>query len=150
MKRSKHTPLWPYLGVVWCLFVLSLAAPRSWRSIAVDPDATGRLNTVAQAGPRPSTIQVSHAVTEPAQGRPQVSARPQVSSKRDETVAAKPAAREQAVHRADVRADHDTLSRPSPVRVESSRDRLAMRPLGRNDRTTVFRLPDVEASAGRA
>jgi hypothetical protein len=30
MKRKKQSPLWPYLGILMCLFVLSVTAPRAW------------------------------------------------------------------------------------------------------------------------
>ncbi len=39
MKKSRHrSPVWPYLGILSCLFVLSLLAPRGWeRSARVRP-----------------------------------------------------------------------------------------------------------------
>jgi len=29
-KKSKSSPIWPYLGILGCLFLLSLTAPRAW------------------------------------------------------------------------------------------------------------------------
>lgn len=33
MKRKKQSPLWPYLGILTCLFVLSVTAPRAWERL---------------------------------------------------------------------------------------------------------------------
>ena len=34
-QAKLRTPIWPYIGVVICLFLLTVLAPRSWQSIAV-------------------------------------------------------------------------------------------------------------------
>ncbi len=37
MKKSKRrNPIWPYLGILGCLFVLSLLAPRAWQRNALE------------------------------------------------------------------------------------------------------------------
>ncbi len=33
-KSSQRNAIWPYLGVLACLFVLSVTAPRAWERIA--------------------------------------------------------------------------------------------------------------------
>jgi len=42
-KKSKSSPIWPYLGILGCLFLLSLTAPRAWerraqRNVSPRPD----------------------------------------------------------------------------------------------------------------
>ena len=34
MKPKKRSPIWPYLGILACLFVLSVTAPRAWDRMA--------------------------------------------------------------------------------------------------------------------
>jgi len=34
MKPKKRSPIWPYLGILVCLFVLSVTAPRAWDRMA--------------------------------------------------------------------------------------------------------------------
>ncbi|MGD9723843.1 MAG: hypothetical protein AB7O59_20775 [Pirellulales bacterium] len=34
MKRKPQSPIWPYLGILACLFVLSVTAPRAWDRLA--------------------------------------------------------------------------------------------------------------------
>jgi hypothetical protein len=34
MKSKKRSPIWPYLGILACLFVLSVTAPRAWDRMA--------------------------------------------------------------------------------------------------------------------
>ncbi len=46
-KKSKSSPIWPYLGILGCLFLLSLTAPRAWerraqRSLSPKPQALVR------------------------------------------------------------------------------------------------------------
>jgi hypothetical protein len=51
MKKSRQqSPIWPYLAVLSCLFVLSLAAPRAWQRKAQQIGRTG----VEVRDPRPS------------------------------------------------------------------------------------------------
>lgn len=57
MKLSENNRLWPYLGVVWCLFVLSLMAPRSWRRVAVDTNRpTARSTAARQLSPKRTSV----------------------------------------------------------------------------------------------
>src|ERR1700730_812324 len=34
MKLKQQSPVWPYLGILACLFVLSVTAPRAWDRMA--------------------------------------------------------------------------------------------------------------------
>ena len=34
MKSKQQSPVWPYLGILACLFVLSITAPRAWKRMA--------------------------------------------------------------------------------------------------------------------
>jgi hypothetical protein len=34
MKAKPQSPIWPYLGILACLFVLSITAPRAWDRLA--------------------------------------------------------------------------------------------------------------------
>jgi len=36
MKSKQQSPIWPYLGILACLFVLSITAPRAWNRAAHD------------------------------------------------------------------------------------------------------------------
>lgn len=36
MKSKKHSPLWPYLAVLACMFAMCVTAPRAWQRIAVE------------------------------------------------------------------------------------------------------------------
>ncbi|MCA9119592.1 MAG: hypothetical protein H6822_13735 [Planctomycetaceae bacterium] len=38
-KALSNTPLWPYIGVVCCLLILTLLSPRSWDNVEEDPVA---------------------------------------------------------------------------------------------------------------
>src|SRR5688572_9957584 len=38
MKSNRQSSIWPYLGILLCLFVLSLAATRTWQQLR-GPDA---------------------------------------------------------------------------------------------------------------
>ena len=35
MKMQSRSPLWPYLGILICLFVFSLIAPKAWQPHAI-------------------------------------------------------------------------------------------------------------------
>src|SRR5258708_2372428 len=34
MKSKQKSPVWPYLGILACLFALSITAPRAWNRMA--------------------------------------------------------------------------------------------------------------------
>src|SRR5689334_1504650 len=34
MRSKPQSPIWPYLGILACLFVLSITAPRAWDRLA--------------------------------------------------------------------------------------------------------------------
>ncbi len=34
MRSKRHSPVWPYLGILACLFVLCITAPRAWHRMA--------------------------------------------------------------------------------------------------------------------
>lgn len=53
-KKSKSSPIWPYLGILGCLFLLSLTAPRAWERRAQRSHST-----------KPQQIQVRTATTNP-------------------------------------------------------------------------------------
>ncbi len=50
-KKSKSNPIWPYLGILGCLFLLSLAAPRAWERRAQRNNAPPQQKT-AGVSPR--------------------------------------------------------------------------------------------------
>ncbi len=43
MRRRQKSPLWPYLCVLGCLFVLSITAPRAWQRMAREQDESRSL-----------------------------------------------------------------------------------------------------------
>ena len=60
MKRKQQSPIWPYLGILACLFVLSLTAPRAW-------DRMSRPETIAHLAALRQT-QVATGPRRPAEG----------------------------------------------------------------------------------
>ncbi len=34
MKSNQPSPVWPYLGILVCLFAIAVTAPRGWQSLA--------------------------------------------------------------------------------------------------------------------
>ncbi len=59
MKRKKQSPLWPYLGILTCLFVLSVTAPRAWvrleRKASLDQVLQQEVRRPIAAQPVPSS-----------------------------------------------------------------------------------------------
>lgn len=52
-KALSNTPIWPYIGVVSCLLILTLLSPRSWNQGDVQPSATTSIQsqpTIAASG----------------------------------------------------------------------------------------------------
>ncbi|REK08263.1 MAG: hypothetical protein DWQ37_20690 [Planctomycetota bacterium] len=56
-KAKNHSPIWPYLAILSCLFVLSLTAPRAWQRKARQPQA----GTQPTAGTRQRGADELHA-----------------------------------------------------------------------------------------
>lgn len=120
--------MWPYLAIVWCLFVLSLSAPRSWRRIAVDPETVGRPRVV------------SHVLRDDAVHGVPINGEPTIEEPTIEEPTIVAAERADA---AAERASVDAPKVPSQVRLDSTNDRLAMRPISRS-RMPIMRLPKVD------
>ena len=53
MKPKPHSPIWPYLGILACLFVLSVTAPRAWDRMARQETPS---NLLAERKPRETAI----------------------------------------------------------------------------------------------
>lgn len=77
MKKKQQSPIWPYLGILACLFVLSLTAPRAWDRMS-RPETIAHLAALRQTqvatGPRrpsDSDYEQSESVELPSQ--PEVS-----------------------------------------------------------------------------
>jgi hypothetical protein len=47
MKSKKYSPLWPYLAVLACMFVMCVTAPRAWQRIAVEHSILPELDAQA-------------------------------------------------------------------------------------------------------
>ena len=60
MLLKRKSPIWPYLGILACLFALSLAAPRSWERTARRPMADKLLSERTSAT-RPNVSKASKA-----------------------------------------------------------------------------------------
>jgi hypothetical protein len=84
-KKSKSSPIWPYLGILGCLFLLSLAAPRAWerraqrsivpksepaiaRTVKSDPPAPIELESTdtTELAPRAEELEFAAPFTGPA------------------------------------------------------------------------------------
>ena len=72
MSHQPRSPVWPFLFVLSCLFVLSVTAPRNWERIArksqphepggpqtAGPDAAGTVVAGPAPEPRPTTTHKS-------------------------------------------------------------------------------------------
>ena len=136
MKSNDHRPIWPYLGMLACLFVLCLTAPRSWQSHAPDagPD-TGSV-CVLFAAPATSPAHVA-PVAMPAAAPPQLPLA-EVAPNEHSAPAAAPADVADRPALEGPRLFAEATPRPT-VRVSDASDRLAMRPTRRE--LPEMRLP---------
>ena len=94
MRLKQQSPVWPYLGILTCLFVLSVTAPRAW-------DRMARKETLRQV--------LSSRQPRPAPGAE--------TFQRPEPVQYEVAASEELIARRaiDEASDHKTQSAPQPV-----------------------------------
>ena len=75
MVLKRKSPIWPYLGILACLFALSLAAPRSWERIARRPTANKLLSerTSSATEPTPNlerTLDIEPDLAQPSEKAP--------------------------------------------------------------------------------
>ena len=78
MKSKPKSPIWPYLGILACLFVLSVTAPRAWdrmaRDRALEPILIAHKSRVPE---RPATkirVEQARVASEPAADVPALGA----------------------------------------------------------------------------
>ena len=75
MRSKKQSPTWPYLGILVCLFILSINAPRAWQRIAHQESMSGYLSE-QQAGQQDREIESGLEESENDGGAPAVDIRP--------------------------------------------------------------------------
>jgi hypothetical protein len=65
-KAKKNSPIWPYLGILACLFLLSLTAPRAWdRHVRREPVKAASTPAPSGGAPSGSVVQISRAAILP-------------------------------------------------------------------------------------
>jgi hypothetical protein len=75
-KTKKNSPIWPYLGILACLFLLSLTAPRAWdrharREPSTPPRSAPLVARIASAHVMPLVLE-KHDATELAPREPEL------------------------------------------------------------------------------
>lgn len=70
MRQPMKTPIWPYIAVVACLFVLSVLAPRAWRGPANHPVARVVMTTPVPAQTPPTVIRAEEPAVVSSPTRP--------------------------------------------------------------------------------
>lgn len=86
MKSRQHNPIWPYLVILACLFVLSITAPRAWDRLARHETLSHALairtshpattdGTASRGAPEPTSVDVAELT-----GRESIHAEPQAAA----------------------------------------------------------------------